>query len=568
MRLITTVLVFLVSSSNSQAADPLGIQKALGLINTNAPAVTDSPAISAATSTAAQVTPTPEQPIQLFDYSTNLKSDVFGAQLFTGSFAQQGSMQFNPDYMIEIGDQIQVQLWGGFTFNGVLTVDPQGNVFLPQIGPLKVLGVHNQDLQTVLDNAVRRVFRANVYSYANLAAAQPVRIFVGGFVNRPGLYNGTSMDSLLFYLDQAGGIDAERGSFLDVQVKRGEQVRTTINLYDFLLKGHIPLVQLMDGDVIFIPSRQNSIKVTGLVENAKSFEFKSSGLTINQIAHLARPQAKATHVRITHNKGAIRNVDYYALAEAGDIQVESGDEVQFTADKKPGTITVRVEGEHQSALEYVLPYGTHFGQLIRQIKFSDRSDGENLQLFRKSVRDRQKEILQASLKNLEVSVLTATSDTGEEALLRKEEADRVLQWVELARAIEPNGQVLIARTTNRDELLLEDGDIIKVPKHDGLILVSGEVVFPNTQSYNEKLTLGDYINKAGGYTQNASSSKIVIAHQDGSFEEGSKASLRAGDEVLVLPEIQVKGRQILKDISQIIYQIAISTRVVLTQLIK
>ena len=33
-------------------------------------------------------------------------------------------------------------------------------------------------------------------------------------MNRPGLYNGTSMDSLLHYLDQAGGIDAERGSFL------------------------------------------------------------------------------------------------------------------------------------------------------------------------------------------------------------------------------------------------------------------------------------------------------------------------------------------------------------------
>ncbi len=65
----------------------------------------------------------------------------------------------------------------------------------------------------MVESFVRKVFRANVYSYASLAAAQPVRVFVSGYVHRPGLYNGTSMDSLLHYLDQAGGIDPERGSF-------------------------------------------------------------------------------------------------------------------------------------------------------------------------------------------------------------------------------------------------------------------------------------------------------------------------------------------------------------------
>ena len=94
------------------------------------------------------------------------------------------------------------------------------------------------------ESAVAQVYRANVYSYASLAAAQPVRIFVSGFVNRPGLYNGTSMDSLLHYLDQAGGIDVDRGSFLAVQVKRGNTVRAEVSLYDFLLDGRMPLVQL------------------------------------------------------------------------------------------------------------------------------------------------------------------------------------------------------------------------------------------------------------------------------------------------------------------------------------
>src|SRR3546814_10717169 len=54
--------------------------------------------------------------------------------------------------------------------------------------------------------------------------------------HRPGAYAGTSMDSILHYIDQAGGIDPDRGSFLDIEVKRGSTVRAKLNLYDFLLR--------------------------------------------------------------------------------------------------------------------------------------------------------------------------------------------------------------------------------------------------------------------------------------------------------------------------------------------
>ena len=77
------------------------------------------------------------------DYAANAKSDVFGANLFVGSFARGGATQFNPDYVISAGDRIQVRLWGGFNFDGILLVDPQGNVFLPQVGPVRIAGVRN-----------------------------------------------------------------------------------------------------------------------------------------------------------------------------------------------------------------------------------------------------------------------------------------------------------------------------------------------------------------------------------------------------------------------------------------
>jgi protein involved in polysaccharide export with SLBB domain len=512
----------------------------------------------------ADATPPPAPPAQLQEYAANLRSDVFGAKLFAGSFAAQGAAQFNPDYLVAPGDRIQLRLWGGFNFDSVLPVDPRGNIFLPHVGPLRVAGARNEDLQRIVDSAVRQVFRSNVNSYASLAAAQPVRVFVTGQVGRPGLYNGTSMDSLLHYLDMAGGIDTERGSFLSVQVKRGDAVRAEVSLYDFLLQGKLPLVQLGDGDVILVGPRQNVVKVSGLAENAKRFEFRGQALSIGQLAELAKPLAQATHVRVVRNTGTVRNVDYYTLADGRAVAVANGDEVEFTADKKPGTITVRVEGEHQSAQEYVLPYGTRMSGLIGRIEFSERSDVPSIQLYRQSVRERQKVSLQASMKSLESTVLTARSGTSDEARLRKDEAELILQWVERAKKIEPSGQVLIGQGAGRDALLLENGDVIKVPTRDGLVLVSGEVLFPNAIAFDPALRVGDYIGRAGGYTQNAENSRVVVAHRDGSFADGAKdPQLRAGDDVLVLPKVDVKSRQIWKDLTQIIYQIAVSAKVVL-----
>lgn len=583
LRLVLALFVALVGGVAFAAnGDVFGVNKALGL----SPA-TEQPAeaaVAAPPAPAPAQTPSisPAAP-QLFDYSVNLESDVFGAHLFTGSFARQGATQFNPDYLIAAGDQIQVRFWGAFNYDSLLTVDPKGNIFLPHVGPVRVLGVRNQDLQRVVDSEVSKVFRANVNSYASLAAAQPVRVFVSGFVHRPGLYNGTSMDSLLHYLDQAGGIDPERGSFLKVQIKRGEQVRAVIDLYDFLLDGRLPLVQLGDGDVIFVAPRQNTVKVSGLAENPKRFEFDDANRTVADLMAVAKPLAQATHVRVVRNTGTIRNTEYFPLSEAAQIRLQNGDELEFTADKKPGTITVRVEGEHESAQEYVLPYGARLADLLARIEFSERSDRDSLQLFRRSVQQRQKDMLDASLKSLESAALTARSGTSDEARLRKEEADLILQWVERAREVEPRGQVLIAQASNRGELLLENGDIIRIPTRDGLVLVSGEVLFPNAIAFDRGLTLADYIERAGGYTQNADAARVLIAHRDGSFSEPEDRSferqvlwwdetpvrddtaqlIRSGDEILVLPRIDVKSRQIAKDLTQIIYQIAVSAKVVL-----
>jgi hypothetical protein len=136
------------------------------------------------------------------------------------------------------------------------------------------------------------------------------------------------------------------------------------------------------------------------------------------------------------------------------------------------------------------------------------------------------------------------------------------------------GQVVIPEASGRNDLLLENGDVIRVPMRDGLVLVNGEVLFPECGHARNKLNLQEYIKRAGGFTQNADAARILIAHKDGSFTEADQEEgffklrakppkVKAGDEILVLPKLDVKSRQIWKDLTQIIFQIAVSAKVVL-----
>lgn len=499
---------------------------------------------------------------RLVDYEANAASNVFGAQLFTGSFSKAAAATFNPDYTVSIGDTIRLRMWGGYDFDGTLTVDPQGAIFLPHRGPLRIVGTRNRDLQATVSAALRKVFSEKVAIYASLQSGQPVRVYVTGFVRHPGMYEGTGGDSVLKYLDLAGGIDPDRGTFLDVQVKRGAETRAHIDLYRFLTSGLIDTPQLVDGDLVFVGPRHNVVAVEGLASNARLFEFGGTSESLAALVELARPDPRSTNVRITRSHGEVQNVEYYAVSQAPSLQIYPGDVVAFTADKQRGTITVRVEGEHRGPREYVVPYGTDLARLMKGVQPSTRSNFANLQLFRASVREKQAKLLSESLIQLQNSALTARSGTNEEAQLREREAALVLQWVDKARSIEPRGQIVVGSGPNWKDVVLENGDVVNVPPRDGMVLVGGEVLFPNTMVYQPGLRLNDYIQLAGGYTQNADSSRTVIAHEDGTFVDSRHSNdVRVGDQILVLPKVDFKTRQFAKDVFTVLYQIAISAKV-------
>ncbi len=493
-----------------------------------------------------------------------IMSRMYGAQLFTSSSAGSGvSIGFNPSYAISQGDQIQVRLWGAFNFEGVLSVDPQGNIFLPNVGPLRVMGIANSQLNALVTSKVKQVYQTNVNVYASLLQAQPVKVFVTGYVNNPGLYGGVASDSLLSYLSKAGGVDSERGSYVDIVVKRNNRIRSRINLYDFLLKGNLSLSQFADGDTIVVGPRQHTFSVDGDVYNSYDFEFRDSAIPVTEALNWARAKPGATHITIVREQGAMKRSEYFPLGTAAGRMLQDGDRLIVSSDRFTGTIQVRVEGAHSGEHAIVLPYGATMRQVLDKVRTNSMSQVNAIRLYRQSVAVRQKEMLDLSLQKLEEASLSAQSSTQDEAQLRMQEAQLVSRFVAKARGVIPKGEVVL-NPANLDQTLLEDGDVITIPEKTSLVMVHGEVLFPNAVSWQKGLRPNDYIKKVGGFTQKQGNSRVILIKQNGEALNAEDVdTLQAGDELMVLPQYSSKNIEVTKGISTILYQLAVAAKVIL-----
>ncbi|TAN52227.1 MAG: polysialic acid transporter [Methylococcaceae bacterium] len=487
-------------------------------------------------------------------------SRMFGAQLFNGNFGGLTGGGFNPDYQVNVGDSVQLQMWGSFNYSGQAVVDPQGNIFVPNVGPVPVAGVPNAQLNRLVEDQVRRVYKANVGVYVSLDISQPVKVFVTGYVRQPGLYGGVASESLLSYLDRAGGVDPDRGSYVDVTINRGGVIRKKVNLYDFLLHGRLDYIQLQNGDAIVVGPRKYTFSVSGEAYNPYDFEFERPEIPLQKALDVAKPKPGATHVSVIRRQGDSSRSEYFALDQIAGVILQDGDAISLTSDRYAGTIQVRVEGAHSGEHALVLPYGSTMKEVLERVKPNALSRIDAIQCFRKSVALRQKEMLNVSLNKLEEAAYSARSETIEEANLRTAEAQLISKFVEKARLIEPKGQVVLDQAA-LESTILEDGDVIRIPEHSSLVMVHGEVLLPNAVSWREGLDADDYIDQVGGYTQSADTSKIIVIHQNGEALAANDAGdLLEGDEIMVLPRIDTKNIEIARALGTIIYQIAVASR--------
>lgn len=81
---------------------------------------------------------------------------------------------------------------------------------------------------------------------------------------------------------------------------------------------------------------------------------------------------------------------------------------------------------------------------------------------------------------------------------------------------------ILKKPLSRNDLIVEDGDIIRVPKELQTVRVTGEVLKPNSIVYIKGRSFKGYVDGAGGYSYNAYKRGAYIVYSNGSVAAAKK----------------------------------------------
>ena len=110
-----------------------------------------------------------------------------------------------------------------------------------------------------------------------------------------------------------------------------------------------------------------------------------------------------------------------------------------------------------------------------------------------------------------------------------------------------------------DDIILRQGDEIFVPQYESTVKISGGVLYPNTVTYNKRMSLESYVRQAGGYSRLAMKNKPFVIYMNGKVASGRWAKIEPGCEIIVpeRPERESVGIQNILGMSTTLASLAL-----------
>ena len=260
----------------------------------------------------------------------------FGYDLFEGvpsTFAPVSDIQVPVDYIVGPGDTLDVQLYGNEPASYELTVERDGRINFPKLGPIMVSNMTFDQARAIIEQRVAKQMIGTRIS-VTMGDLRSIRVFVLGEAKKPGSYTVSGLSTMTNALFVSGGVK-KIGSLRNIQLKRNGRLVTTLDLYELLLHGDTSGdKQLLPGDVIFIPPIGNTVSVDGAVQRPAIYEMKSER-TVAQAIDIAgglKPDADAKLGQLERIRPSqlrqMRNIDL-TVAASRAFELENGDKLRI-----------------------------------------------------------------------------------------------------------------------------------------------------------------------------------------------------------------------------------------------
>ena len=244
--------------------------------------------------------------------------------------------------------------------------------------------------------------------------------------------------------------------------------------------------------------------------------------------------------------------------------------------------TVRLEGQVRFPGEYPIERGETLRSVIaRAGGLTPLAFPQGSVFTRESLKERERrqvEILADRLKqDLGTLALQATQTSGGGAQQASETLAIGQSLLADLRNAEPVGRLVIDldrimadEPGSVADVILKDGDILRVPQTAQEVTVIGEVQSATSHLYDPALGRDDYIGLSGGTTQKADDKRIYVVRANGSVETGSGSrwfrsagSIQPGDTIVVpLDAERMRPLPLWTAVTTIVFNLAVAVAAV------
>lgn len=300
--------------------------------------------------------------------------DMFGREFFAeGEVAGIGlSTGVAPsDYKLGPGDELKIIIWselGDETVYDVM-VNPEGQVYVPILGILKVSGLTVNEFEQKVIGQLSQKFR-HFRGQVTLNRVRSIQIFAVGEVERPGALTVSGLATAFVGLYNAGG-PTPRGSMRRIRVLSSDGKTHEIDFYRYLLSGDSSQdVSLQSGDTIFVPAIEKRVEVKGMVTRPAVYEILS-GTTLAQTLEMAGnplAEAYAGRINVIRWRGTEKRESYdislQDIEKLNSFTLVNGDVINISRAIERVANKVVVEGAVHKPGEYSAKPGLTVFELI------------------------------------------------------------------------------------------------------------------------------------------------------------------------------------------------------------
>ena len=404
---------------------------------------------------------------------------VFGRDIFNNkklSFEPQMNIATPQNYVVGPGDQLIIDIYGASQQSLKLTVSPDGDVTVPEFGPIRVSGLSINAAQAKIRSKLGSYYQSSEIK-TSLGQTRSIMVNVMGEVRVPGTYTLSAFATVFHALYMAGGI-SDLGTLRSIKVFRQGRQISVVDVYEFILNGRLAgNVRLQDNDVIQVGTYDCIVDISGKVKRPMAYEMRK-GESLSALLKYAggfTGDAYKKLIRVLRNSEEMKSVYNVEEFDYNSFKLEDGDQVSIDQIYDRFKNMVEIKGA------VFRPGMYQYGEEVNSVRsLIERASG-----------------------------LTEEAMTSK-AVLRRLKPNRTQEVI----TIDLEG---ILRGSVAD-IPLQNEDILFIPtlaEHQNLrtLTITGEVIFPGTYEFADRMTIEDLILQAGGLTDRASTIKVDVSRR-------------------------------------------------------